>query len=276
VVQELRPRGVGEILDVAVALYRARFRALMTVSVIFVLPLGLLQMFVFLSALPDDYTVANNGVFTPQYKGPEDQLLNLAALLVTVLVSTLGSAVVTAASTKIVADEYMASAGPDEPPLKTTFRRIVPIFAIALLFTIVTSFCVLAGYFIVALWAVALPVLMLERVSVSRSLSRSYELTKTHYGLTLGVYWGSQILVSILTLGSAGLLTLFIFTGDHSVTTEVISQSVANAVVSVVMTPFTACALVALYFDLRIRNEGYDVQALIARLDRRQTDASRA
>ncbi len=101
-------------------------------------------------------------------------------------------------------------------------------------------------------------------------------MTKGHFGLSLGVYWGSQILVSVLTLGSAGLLTLLVFTGNHSVTTEVVTQSVANAVMSVVMTPFAACALVALYFDLRIRDEAYDVQAMIARLDRRQADAYRA
>jgi hypothetical protein len=61
---------------------------------------------------------------------------------------------------------------------------------------------------------------------------------------------------------------VFIFTSHHSSSTEVIAQSVSNAVVSVVMTPFAATALVALYFDLRIRNEAFDVQVMIQRLDR--------
>ena len=53
-VPELRPRSVGEVLDAAVLLYRARFGALMRVSLIVVIPVSLLTMLVLLSALPDE------------------------------------------------------------------------------------------------------------------------------------------------------------------------------------------------------------------------------
>jgi hypothetical protein len=276
VVQELRPRGVGEILDVAVALYRERFGALMKVSAIFVVPLALFQMFVFLSALPDDYTFANNGMMVPQYNGTEEDLLNSAAILVTLLVTTLATTIVTAASTKIVAGAYTATPETSGAAIKTTFRRLWGIVLVAGVTLLVVGFCPIAGYFIAALWTVALPVLILEHAPASQALRRSFELTKPHYGLTLGVYWGSTLLVNVLTVGSAGLLTLFIFRGDHSPAMEVVTQSVSFAVASVFMTPFAACAAVALYFDLRIRNEAYDVQAMIARLDRRQADSYRA
>ena len=58
VVPELRPRTVGEILDVAVLLYRARFAPLMKVTLAVTLPVSLLTMFVLLSAVPDDETAA--------------------------------------------------------------------------------------------------------------------------------------------------------------------------------------------------------------------------
>jgi hypothetical protein len=44
----------------------------------------------------------------------------------------------------------------------------------------------------------------------------------------------------------------------------VLAQSLANAVASVLTTPFVAAATVALYFDLRIRDEAFDVQVAMA------------
>ena len=48
-----------------------------------------------------------------------------------------------------------------------------------------------------------------------------------------------------------------------------ISQGIANTVVAVLTTPFLAAAIVACYFDLRIRNEAFDVQLLMQRNDAR-------
>ena len=43
-----------------------------------------------------------------------------------------------------------------------------------------------------------------------------------------------------------------------------IAQGVANTIASLLTTPFVAAAIVALYFDLRIRDEAFDVQMAIA------------
>ena len=44
-----------------------------------------------------------------------------------------------------------------------------------------------------------------------------------------------------------------------------VAQGAVNIVASVLTTPFVAAATVALYFDLRIRDEAFDVQMAIAR-----------
>ena len=74
-----------------------------------------------------------------------------------------------------------------------------------------------------------------------------------------------------LTIGLAGLLVLAITTAD-SASAEVIAQSIGTAIATVLTTPFLAAAVVALYFDLRIRAEGFDVQMMTAQLDQPQTD----
>jgi len=45
----------------------------------------------------------------------------------------------------------------------------------------------------------------------------------------------------------------------------VIGQSTANAISAAIVTPFAATAIVVLYFDLRIRDEAFDVQMLMQR-----------
>ena len=47
----------------------------------------------------------------------------------------------------------------------------------------------------------------------------------------------------------------------------VIGQSIANTIAGVLTTPFVATAIVVLYFDLRIRDEAFDVQLLMQRND---------
>ena len=88
------------------------------------------------------------------------------------------------------------------------------------------------------------------------------------FWLAFGVVWLSQLLVIALSSGLTAGLGWVIQAGD-SPTADVIAQSVGNAVASILTIPFAATALVALYFDLRIRAEAFDVQMMIARLDER-------
>jgi hypothetical protein len=118
---------------------------------------------------------------------------------------------------------------------------------------------------------VGVPALILEGTGVFRSIGRSFQLTKSAFGVSFGVYWLGQLLVFTLTIGLAALLVLAITTAD-SASAEVIAQSIGTAIATVVTTPFLAAALVALYFDLRIRAEGFDVQMMTAQLDQPQTD----
>jgi hypothetical protein len=55
----------------------------------------------------------------------------------------------------------------------------------------------------------------------------------------------------------------------NSIVAIVIGQSIASAIAAILTTPFIATATVVLYFDLRIRNEAFDVQLLIQRNDAR-------
>src|SRR5256714_15459261 len=105
-VQELRPRGIGEMLDAAVALYRSRLRRLLTVTAAVVVPMQILSTIVLLSAQPDGFSPNFTGGLSPRYDSGSAPA-QLAAYLVILLVGLISTAFVTAVCTRILADAYI-------------------------------------------------------------------------------------------------------------------------------------------------------------------------
>jgi hypothetical protein len=118
----------------------------------------------------------------------------------------------------------------------------------------------------VTFFAVAVPALILEGVGVTAAMGRSFTLTKTHFWRVLGLYVAAHLLGFIVNIGLAVGLAAGFRHGD-SATTLVISQGIASAIATVLTTPFVATAIVACYFDLRIRDEGFDIQLMLQRLN---------
>jgi hypothetical protein len=275
VVPELRPRSVGEVLDAAVRLYRARFGSLMTVSIVVLIPVSILSMFVLLSALPDEGPV---GVTTssPVFD-TGDNAAQFGAILVTAVLSALATTFVTAATTRLVADAYVGQQSDTREAVRATVRRVFPLIGLSLVVWVATTIgfflCFVPGFWLQAAWCVAVPALLLEGLGVFRALGRSFQLTKVKFWLAFGVFWLSQLLVLALSTGLAAAFAWATRSND-SASASVIAQSVANAAASIITVPFAATAIVALYFDLRIRAEAFDVQMMIAGLDDKRAPGS--
>src|SRR5512132_3055533 len=94
-VPELRPRGIGEMLDAAVTIYRARFGALMRVALAVIIPVQVLTTLVYLSALPDRFRINPGGTVTPQYDS-RSAAAQLGAVVLVGLVTVVSTAFVTA------------------------------------------------------------------------------------------------------------------------------------------------------------------------------------
>jgi hypothetical protein len=263
-VPDLRPRGIGEILDAAAALYRARFGQLVRYAALIVVPVQLLLTLVLLSAQPDRFSVSITGNATPQFDTSSAQL---GAAVVVVVVGLLTHAFIIAVTTRIVANEYVDHAETSSRLLSTTGRRVFGVLGVSIVVALCQGIGLLAcfvGTFVpLALFSAAIPALLLERKGVGAALSRSIELTKSHFWHVLGVVLTATILSSLLNAALAAGLNIF---GRNAGTTAiVVAQGVANTIAAVLTTPFVAAATVALYFDLRIRDEAFDVQMAMAR-----------
>ena len=161
--------------------------------------------------------------------------------------------------------------------VRDTTSRVWPLIGLTLVVTAATTAgffaCVVPGVWLQVAWSVAIPAFMLERVGVFDALRRSFALTKVKFWLAFGVFWLSQLLVLALTVGLTALLAWLTRSSDSD-SADIIVQSVANGAATIVTLPFAASAIVALYFDLRTRAEAFDVQMMIAGLDREPAPGS--
>jgi hypothetical protein len=270
-VPELRPRGIGEILDSAVALYRARITRLTLVAAAVVVPVQFLSALVLLSAQPDHFTLNVTGTVSPQYDS-SSLGVRIAAVVVVALVGVLSTALIVAICTRVVADAYIGRSSQTRESVRAVKPRVFAIAATSLLVLMSEAigfvFCFVGALVPLTLFAVAVPVLILEGVGVSAAIGRSVTLTKAHVMHVLGLVVTAQLLAAILNGALAEAVSLVLRTGGGTVAV-VIGQSVASTIAGVLTTPFVATAIVVLYFDLRIRDEAFDVQLLMQRNDAR-------
>ncbi|MDQ1460292.1 MAG: hypothetical protein QOI08_1776 [Actinomycetota bacterium] len=270
-VPELRPRGIGEILDAAVVLYRARFRRLVTVAAAVVIPVQALSAIVLLSAQPDRLNFGVTGSVTPQYN-TSSVTTQLAAVIVVGLVTALSTAVITAVCTRIVANAYIGQSSMARDAARAVRPRLFAVVGVSLV-VLVSEVIGLAACFIGVLYpltvfAVAIPVLILEGIGVWSATGRSVTLTKAHAMHVLGLVLTVQLLVAVVNTALVGGVSVLLRSGN-GIVAAVIGQSIASTVAGVLTTPFAATAIVVLYFDLRTRDEAFDVQLLMQRNDAR-------
>jgi hypothetical protein len=268
-VENLRPRGVGEILDAAVSLYRARFGALVRLTAIVVIPVQVFNALVLLSTAPEDVTIGTTGP-TPVYDSNEAFWVPLAGTLVVNIAVTLSTAFAIAAVMRLVADEYVGST-PGASSARLALQRLGPVLGLATITSLVvlvgTFACLLPGLFLQVVWIVAMPALLLEGAGVGGALKRSFQLTKTRFWSSAAVYFVGSMLTGLVSFGLTLVAFAAIGAAVEGTTALAISQGLAGALTSVLTTPFTAAAVIVLYFDLRVRTEGYDVQVELQRLD---------
>jgi hypothetical protein len=247
-VPELRPRGIGEMLDAAVALYRVRFRRLVLTSLAVVAPVQVLITLLLISATSDQTT-------TTQATNAQTGTLWVAMLLYTVV-----GLVVTALVTRTIGDAYVGADHAHATVRKRSLFALVALVAIvAVVSAIGLALCLAPGLLLLALWAIAIPAMRLEGTGVFRSMRRSQQLAGGHYLLNLGLISTALLLWFVLT-EAIGLGASQWINHGASRTSALIAQGSGDVVATALTTPLIAAAIVVCYFDARIRKEAFDIQ----------------
>jgi len=134
----------------------------------------------------------------------------------------------------------------------------------ALMFLGIIPVCIWFGYFF-ARFVAATSAIVLEDVGVDKALSRSSALTRGLKWHVLRTYLIMFALYMVLAVGVVGILAL---------TDSVVVQAVTQTVLTIIGYPIVGLTEMLLYYDLRIRKEGFDIEVMAGALDAQPQQAA--
>jgi hypothetical protein len=266
---ELRPLGVGEILDVAIKIYWRNALVFVRIVLLVVAPVEILSSLVGASAdaTQDDFFRGRANPAGPI--GTASVWVQVTGFLVILLLGFLSSTLATGACFKAVADAYLGARPDWRTSLGYAFHRLRSIVWVTVLASIAAGLglilCIIPGVYLWIAFAVAVPVLLTEGVKGTGALGRSKFLVKGRWWPTFGLLLIGSLLAGIAGAATGGIASVFAATQPGS-TAAVIVSAIAGTVGSVITTPFTAAFTTVLYFDLRVRKEGFDLHLLAERI----------
>lgn len=238
---QYRPRSVTEILDAAFQLYRADALRYILITAIAYAPLMIFEL-VFLD--PAGVTLTG-GLFG----------------FVSYVAGFIAFALMSAALVRLSAEAYLgrdmevstalAEVLPRVPTiLGATFIRIVLIFVGIILL-------VIPGLWFFARTFALTPLIVLERAGVAAALNRSAKLSEGRKGAILGCYFLAYLIFYVVTL-AFGFVAALVGGG--------VLFTLITTIATVIIYPVIGIMEMVLYYDARIRAEGYDVELMASSL----------
>jgi len=136
-------------------------------------------------------------------------------------------------------------------------KLFFPLFALSIIEGLGIGFgmilLLIPGLMLTVGWAIATQVLVVEKTSITESLSRSWELT---HGYKWNIF-GLLVIVGLIQI-IVYYCIIYLFT-EFSLETSLI----ANHILTALIQPIEACVLIVLFFNLKIKKEGYSIEHLI-------------
>jgi hypothetical protein len=241
----LRAMSLSELLDTSFGMYRRLFVPLFFISLVTqAVPLTLAV-----------YVEMSGGMMVRPG-------LAMFGTLLSLILTHLG----TAASTFMVAETYLGGSLTAQDALSQALRFVGRLVAMSLLSGLlyIVGFLLLvvpAIVFICGL-AVSSSALVLEnQPSAIDAMRRSWDLTRGHKGRIFGALVVAFLLI-LLPAFALGTLTVIaaMFTGSEAA--GLLVALLVQSVLSILVYPFIYVIATLLYYDLRVRKEGYDLEML--------------
>lgn len=273
---DLRPLKIGEILDRGFKVFFRNLAPLVIVSAITVVPIAIISLLIRLAVLPDTAFVGDDGQIV--ILSEDDETRANIGTAVSGLLGFVGALVTAASLHHVIADAYVEHTPDWRSSLRAAIRRLGPVLIATLaIFVIIGAPIVLAvlsgAAFLVLLLislviylgiatSFAIPALMRERIGGFRAVSRSFELVSGRWWRSFAVLLVAGIILMLFILVVGGILGAAIGGSTSSVSTLLALRAVVETGISVVLFPLFVAFITVLYFDHRVRREGYDLEQL--------------
>ncbi len=151
-------------------------------------------------------------------------------------------------------------------------RRIPAVIALAIIVTLTAIPLVIVfplGIYVYIRWSVSWIALIVEGIGPIAALRRSRDLTRRSWWHAFVVLLAGSIVFGIISFvlgGSIGFVASFVSAASGNVVAAAFLNNLSSAVSSILVAPFSTAYLVVLYYELRARTEGYDLQQRAAQV----------
>jgi hypothetical protein len=171
---------------------------------------------------------------------------------------------VTGAATKAVSERYLGKDVTAQEALKFAWHYVGTLLLLQIVVGLIVGvgfvLCIVPGIIWTLSYSLVVPVAVLENSSDRGEIRRrSWDLVSGHRLKVLGILLvvvGAQLL-----LGLSGTFFIQMSYGQESATGQALT-AVIQALAGILTYPLQAIAVTLLYYDLRIRKEGFDLEML--------------
>jgi Membrane domain of glycerophosphoryl diester phosphodiesterase len=267
----MRPLNLGETLDASIKIVRARWKTLAMVMIVIALPLEIANVLI-ISSTTDVYQTGTMFATSATTKTTYSDSGAYAAGQVAIIALTFLSYLLgNVACYRAVADTYLGRETSARTSLSFAASRLGATLWLTILLVIGLALAFIALFlpfvWLVIAWSVALPVMLVEGRGGPGALGRSFKLVEGRWWATAGRFVVAYILVLVISgVVGAGLGALSGLLVSDTSTGALILERAASFLVSLVTTPFIAAVTTLVYFDLRVRKEGFDLALLAERM----------
>jgi len=252
-VMDLRPLGLGELLDRAFSLYRRNFFLFFGIA-------GIPQAILFAVA------------FAAQIFRDIPGIGAILALLTVVagITQLVGYALSEGATVYAVSELLLGR----QTTIRQSYRLvrgeigtiIAVLFLAGLLALAGFVLLIVPGVYIILATSLAVPAAVLENIHAREAIRRSMDMTKGHKGRVFVIL----VLVFVLSVVAFGLFELpfdyLLQQGGRTALFSILSQ-LGGLFAGIVVAPLGTITFSLLYYDIRVRDEAFDLQMMMAQLD---------
>lgn len=260
--QKFEPMTVGQILDSSFRLYKRNFTRFITIIAIVQVPLSLLNI------------LSTQYFFRGQPFSAEDPLavpmMPFAAFLIPTFLAVIATTLSNAALLKSISGSYLGKDVSVGDAYSFVFPKIWTLIWASILVGLVIMvglmLFVVPGIIFMFWFILTTQAIVIEDIKARRGMSRSKSLVSGNLNkvfLLSLIIIVISIIVNFITGFIPGLFGPFL---KESFTAFIVIRQLSSLVGTVLITPVWAAAFILLYYDLRIRKEGFDLEMLAQRL----------
>jgi len=270
----LRPREVGAILDTAVALYRRNFFTYVGIVALMQVPVSLALTLANIWLL--DPATLSRQPQVPSYSSSPDALqsYNQAAVvwisdllsrsLIILGIGVIGAVLINVATGALawtIGEGYLGR----KPTIRAAYRAVRPRFGsltgaiLVLSLSFVIIFLPPLFLWLYISWSFVSQVIVLEGRNMGAALARSWELVRGSWWRVFAVALLLLLIRIVVGLPVSALAGALVLT-NLPWAVQTIAAQFSNLLLTVLYVPVQLAAMTLLYYDLRVRQEGFDLQ----------------